>query len=76
MRDTGQLALFILCEKEQRCHADLLNVQPDEDVLDRLWKEQSAGVARPRHFVHPGEEVLVQEEEQEERETGEAVDDG
>lgn len=44
---TGVLIL-VLREEEQRRQTYLLDVQPDEDVLEGLGEEQSSGVARAR----------------------------
>ena len=47
-RKRARVLVLVLGEEEQRRQTDLLDVQPDEDVLEGLGKEESSGVARAR----------------------------
>lgn len=63
-------------EKEQGTQAELLDIEPNKYMLNRLGEEEPARVARMRLIVDPREEVLVQEVEEEEGRKREAIDDG
>lgn len=65
-RKRTRVLVLVLGEEEQRRQTDLLNVQPDEDVLEGLGEEQSSGVARARLLEQPQEQVLVEEVEEHE----------
>ena len=69
------MAVLVLGEEEQRSEADLLDVQPDKDVLNRLREEQSARLTPGLAIAHPEEQVLVQLVEQEECRKRKAVND-
>ena len=68
--------IAILSEEEQCGEAYLLNVQPNENMLECLGEEHASSVVRARLLQLPKEEVLVQHEEKEESDEGEAVDYG
>jgi hypothetical protein len=65
--------VLILRDKEQRAQTDLLNVHPNEDMLDGLWEKETAGIARGWHVDDPSKHVLVQHVEEEECGEREAV---
>ena len=76
LRKRARLGFVVLCEEEQGTQAELLDIQPNKYMLDRLREEESTRLARMRLIVDPREEVLVQEVEQEEGRKREAIDDG
>lgn len=63
-------------KEEERRQIDLLDVQPDEDVLDGTREEQATGVARGGLAEGVDEEVLVEQVEEEEGEACKAIDEG
>lgn len=63
-------------EEEQGCETDLLEVQPNEHLVDGLREEETACLLGTRLLILPQEEILVEEEEQYEGGTRETVDDG
>jgi len=63
-------------EEEQGTQAELLDIEPNKYMLNRLREEESARVARMRLIVDPCEEIFVQYVEQEEGRKREAIDDG
>ena len=67
---------FVSGEEKQRTQAKLLDIKPDEHMVQRFGEEEAAGLAGRRLIVDPGEKVFVQEIGQEEGPKREAVDDG
>jgi hypothetical protein len=72
----AHLTVLISGEEEERGEADLLEVEADKYVVDRLWEEEAAGLGPGRLIDDPDEEVLVAKVEQDKGDAGEAVDDG
>ena len=68
--------LYVLGEEKQCTQAKLLDIKPNEYMVQRFREEEAAGFARGRLIVDPGEKVFVQEVDQEEAGKREAVDDG
>jgi hypothetical protein len=54
----------------------LLDIEPNEYMVQRFREEEAAGFAGGRLIVDPGEKVFVQEVEQEESRKREAIDNG
>lgn len=75
LRKRARFVAIVLREEEQGTQAELLDIEPNKYMLNRLREEESARVARMRLLVDPREEVLVQEVEQEEGRKCEAIDD-
>lgn len=67
--------VFVLRDEEQGSQAELLDVQPDEDMLKGFGEEKASSVARSRLLELPEEKVLVEHEEKNEGNAGEAIND-
>ena len=63
LRKRARLGFVVLCEEEQGTQAELLDIQPNKYMLNRLREEESPRLARTRLIVDPREEVLVHEVE-------------
>lgn len=75
LRNSTGIPIRILSQKEQRAQADLLNIQPNEDMLDCFGEEQSTRIARRRLLILPQKQILVEHVERKECGTSETVDD-
>jgi hypothetical protein len=67
---------FVLGKEKQCTQAKLLDIKPNEYMVQRFREEEAAGFAGGRLIVDPCEKVFVQEVDQEEGRKREAVDDG
>jgi hypothetical protein len=76
LRNRAGFLVFVLCEEEQGSQAEMLDIEPSKNVLERFREEEPASVAGLGLIVDPREEVLVQHVEQKEGSKCEAIDDG
>jgi hypothetical protein len=76
LRDRTWLMLIVLGEEKQGAQAELLDIKPNEYMVQRFREEEAAGFAGGRLIVDPSEKVFVQEVKQGEGRKREAVDDG
>jgi hypothetical protein len=63
--ERASLSIWSRHEEEQGTETELLDIHPNEQVLNRLWEEQASCVSRGRLRVLVKEEVLVEEVEKE-----------
>lgn len=63
------MIVLVSSEEKEGRHAKLLHIHPYENVLDRLWEEQTTSLTGRWLVELPGEEVLPHLVKQEERET-------
>lgn len=72
--ERASLPVRVRHEEEQGTKTELLDVHPNEHMLNRLWEEQATRIGRGRLRVLVKEEILVEEIEKEKCKACKAID--